>query len=87
MSWNFNAVGKPASVARKAAEDLDRIRCYEPEQTIKAKVIEIIATALGAYPADAAVRIEAYGSQNTGASENAVNQLSVKIEPLYGFVE
>jgi hypothetical protein len=49
-----------------------------------------IAAALNAYPTASAVKVEASGSQSTNSAElagHAVNQLSVKIEPIYGFVE
>lgn len=87
MSWSFNAIGKPAAVAKKAAEELTRFKCYDPEEAIKANVGAAIAGALAAFPPDYAVRVTASGSQNGSDSANVVNTLHVQIEPLYGFVE
>jgi hypothetical protein len=89
MSWSFNAIGKPAAVATKARTDLERITCQEPEQSLKAMVISAIETACSAMPTDQAVRIEAYGSQSYshGAPDKFSNNMSLKIEPIYGFVE
>lgn len=89
MSWSFYGVGKPAAVARKAKADLSAYKCAEPEETVKAKVSDIIDACLSAFPAGAAVQIEASGSQSTDSATpgKAVNTLSVVIRPLYGFVE
>lgn len=89
MSWSFYAVGKPAAVLNKARAELTRYKCSEPEETIKGKVLNILEASLLAFPSDAAVQIEACGSQTTDSSKpnTAVNTLSVAIKPLYGFVE
>ena len=91
MSWSVSAIGKPAAVATKLAEDLKRITCMEPEETIKNTVASAIASALDAFPPNSAVRVDASGSQSCPDSSKAPkevsNQLSVKIEPIYGFVE
>lgn len=80
MSWSTSASGKAADVAKTVAETLAGYKCSEPEETIKAKVADVITTALGAYPADAEVKVSAYGSQH-GADENgkAINTLSISI--------
>jgi len=92
MSWSINALGKASAVAKKLATDFDRINCLEPEQTIKNQVASSVATALAAFPADFPVRVEASGSQSTygdqsGGPATHLNQLSVKIEPLWGFLD
>lgn len=91
MSWSVNAVGKPAAVAAKLAIDFSRITCSEPEQTIKNHVAESVAVALAVFPPNYAVRVLASGSQgcpdSSKAPEEKYNQLSVSIEPIYGFVE
>jgi hypothetical protein len=91
MSWSFSAIGKPAAVAKKIADELEKYPCSEPEQSIRHKVGEALQVALAAFPGNAAVQIDASGSQSTqsGANEpnTAINNLSVKIQPIYGFVE
>ena len=89
MSWSFYGTGKPHAVARKAAVELGRITCMEPEQTIKLYVGKIIETALLEFPeSGAAVKVEAIGSQATdGTTGTHINQLSLTISPIYGFVE
>lgn len=89
MSWSFTCTGKTAAaaVAVKAKEELARYRCAEPEETIKAKVSDVIETCLAAFPEQSAVTIKAYGSQSVVADGKAINNLSITIEPLYGFVE
>lgn len=88
MSWGFSGIGKPKAVARKAAVELGRINCMEPEQTIKLHAGKIIEIALSAFPGSAAVQVEASGSQTTdGTAGTHSNQLSLKITPIYGFVE
>lgn len=90
MSWSVSAVGKPAAVAAKLAADFARITCNEPEASIKNNTATSIASALAAMPGSCAVQVEASGSQyvpDASKPEVAINTLSVKIVPLYGFVE
>jgi hypothetical protein len=91
MSWSVNAVGKPKAVKAKLAEDFKKIVCSEPEGTIKDHIAAAILLALDFYPESGAVRVEASGSQSKGhlgmTNTEALNQLSVKIEPLWGFLE
>lgn len=86
MSWSSNAVGRAPAVAKKVAEDIARIKCSEPEETVKNKVGEAIAAALGGMDPNAVVKVDANGSQSTYGG-TAVNSLSVSIVPQYGFVE
>jgi len=91
MSWSVAAFGKAAPVAAKLAGDFQRITCSEPEETIKNSVASAVATALGAFPPNYAVRVAAGGSQShpdfSKAPHEKTNSLSVTIEPLYGFTE
>lgn len=89
MSWSVSAVGKPSAVAVKLAAQFSGIKCMEPEETIKNTVASAVAVALKAFPESSAVKVDAYGSQSTDAAKPdfATNQLSVKIEPLWGFCE
>jgi len=86
MSWSVSAVGKAASVAAKLAADFTKYPCGEPEETIRQLAANVIATSLAAFPPASAVRVDACGSQSGGDS-GKVNNLILKIEPLYGFVE
>ena len=91
MSWSVGAIGKPRAVATKIAADLNNNKCMEPEETIKGIVGNAIAEALKAMPESSAVQVEASGSQSQAdykdSSKGFTNQLSVKIQPLYGFAE
>lgn len=92
MSWSLNIIGKPAAVAVKVRESLASNKCVEPEEAIRTAVCGAVVVALEAYPPAQVVQVEAFGSQSTpsGAADKAgqhVNSLSLKIVPLYGFVE
>src|ERR1700758_5741504 len=90
MSWSIGAVGKAPAVAAKIAADIARIKCTEPEETIKNTVGDALARALAVMPPNMAVRVDAAGSQYAPDSTKPTefqNSLSVKLEPLYGFVE
>jgi hypothetical protein len=82
MSWSVKAVGRASAVAEKLALNFAQIQCSEPEETIKNRVAEAVAAALGAFPRDKAVLVEASGHQS-----EQVNTLNVKIDPLWGFVD
>lgn len=87
MSWSFYKVGNPATVLVEARKDLAHYKCAEPEEAIKAKVLEILEISLSKFPADLPVKVQASGSQSTKeSSQEAANNLSFTIEPLYGFV-
>ena len=92
MSWSISRIGRAKAVAQAIADDIEKIKCAEPEQTIKAQVGAAIAMALTAFPEDYAVRVSASGSQSgcyPETEENKdrrINNLDLKIEPLYGFV-
>ena len=87
MSWSVSAVGKASAVSAKLHNQLAAIKCNEPEESIKHNIATAIWVALQAFPTSAAVRVDASGSQNGSGPNDVVNQLIVKIEPLYGFVE
>lgn len=90
MSWSVDVFGRPQAVAAKLATDLANIKCSEPEQSIKGFVGEALASALAAFPPGYAVKVRASGSQyvpDHGKPLEMVNNLSVSVEPMYGFVE
>lgn len=87
MSWSVSAMGKPAAVATKLAADFARIKCTEPEESIKNTVASAVATGLAAFPPNQAVSVEASGSQSSSNPGEATNSLSVSLKPLWGFVE
>jgi len=77
-------------VAAKLEKDFSNIHCAEPEESIKNSVAAAVAAGLAVFPPTMAVRVEASGSQHAPDSkkpEEKQNQLSVKLEPLFGFVE
>lgn len=68
--------------------------CSEPEESIRRSVLTIITAALSAMPATAVVKVSASGSQSATYNHDtktydsdAVNQVSLSIEPIWGFVE
>ena len=87
MSWSIQASGKAKPVAAKLAKDLAQIKCSEPEETIKNKVGEIIAAALGSFSDKIPVTIKASGSQSTDNNLVVSNSLNVSIEPQWNFLE
>ena len=90
MSWSVIAVGRTSAVVAKLAKDFSSIKCSEPEETIKNTVAVAITAALDAFPTSTAVRVEASGSQycpDSTKPNEKFNQLTVKLEPLYGFIE
>lgn len=86
MSWSINRTGKPAAVAALVAKDLAGFRCVGPEEIVKSKVGEIVATALAEFPAGAAVKVEGHGSQSA-RTDGTFNNLRLVIEPIYDFAE
>lgn len=90
MSWSVSAVGKAAKVAAKVKADLARMTCVEPEETLKSHAGVIIGAALAAMPADYPVEVSAAGSQSSLTERGpgvALNNLDIKIRPLWGYVE
>ncbi|MGH7744962.1 MAG: hypothetical protein ACREQ5_09190 [Candidatus Dormibacteria bacterium] len=91
MSWSVSAIGRAGAVAKKIAEDLAKITCAEPEETVKNHAASAVSAALAAFPEDYVVKVEASGSQthpNWPSKEGGmVNQLRVNVEPVYGFVQ
>lgn len=93
MSWSFYAIGSAPAVLAKARKDLSKIKCTEPEETIKGKVLHILEAALHAFPESYAVRVSALGSQlseydPSGKTTGKVhNTLEFKIEPIWNFLK
>lgn len=93
MSWSVNAIGRAPAVAAKLEKDFTGMKgnCQEPEETIKNKAADIIATALAGQKPETIVKVNAYGSQSTsydGSKYSPVsNALNITVEPQYGFLE
>lgn len=90
MSWSIFTIGRAGALRAKVAADLANIKCSEPEETIKNTVAATLDLALAAFPPNYALRIDAAGSQHApdhSKPDERVNSLSVKLEPIYGFVE
>lgn len=86
MSWSVSAVGRAGAVSKKIAEELGKVLCNEPEESIKRAVGEIVETSLSACDPNQAVRVEASGSQSDFHGVKT-NQLKVDIQPIWGFLE
>ena len=93
MSWSFTSVGKvnavAADVVNKIANDEIHV-IAEPEKQLRRDIGDLIAKTLAPYPKNVAVRIEASGAQWTpdpNIPAEAINQINLKIEILYGFIE
>jgi hypothetical protein len=91
MSWYVQGVGNPEPLLRNLTEQIERVTCMEPEQSIKAKVGEVLALALEAMPAHQPVKVNASGSQSVesnpdGPPTHFTNTLTLTIEPLWGYV-
>ncbi len=91
MSWSVSAFGKAPAVATKLAADFARIKCTEPEETIKNSVAAAFAAGLAAMPPGLVVTAEASGSQYAPDSSKKPaefsNQLTVKLQPHGAFLE
>lgn len=90
MSWSVNKIGKPGAVRAAVAMELARIKCSEPEESIKNSVASALDAALAAFPPSVVVSVSASGSQYAPDSTKPTefqNNLMVKLDPVYGFVE
>jgi hypothetical protein len=63
MSWSISATGKPGAAIVKLKSQIHG-KCTEPEETIRAKIVDIIDLCLGAYPAGHPVKVSASGSKS-----------------------
>ena len=87
MSWSFGAVGRPAAVAAKVDAAKGQNKCINPEEGLRQAALDLIANSVRAFPDASVVTVEANGHQSTADGERAQNTLSIKVMPLYGFVE
>ena len=94
MSWSFYSVGRPLPVLEKARADLGKIKCAEPEETIKNNILSILEASLLVMPETVAVNIAASGSQSPAYSNDGKiiegksnNYVKLEVTTLYGFVE
>ena len=90
MSWSIMIIGKPKAVAAKVDHKIEKTTVtMEPELEIQKKIGDVICTALASYPDESVVHVEASGLQYDPTLEGVgvVNQVTLKIEFVYGFVE
>ena len=90
MSWGVQAVGKVPAVRAQLATEFAKNPCSEPEETVRQSAAATIDAALAAQDPTNVVKVTAGGSQsfkNYSEQTGVSNNLSLSIEPLYGFVE
>lgn len=94
MSWSVSAVGKPAAVSASIERQFASTSCAEPEETVRQAARVVVAAAIAAQRPDCAVQVSASGSMSTSYNEDLktwgapfTNQLSITVQPLYGFLE
>ena len=95
MSWSVSAIGKPVAVAANIENAFSSATpCAEPEETVRQSARRLIADCLNAQRPDSVVQVSASGSmaqtydqtmKTWGPPVN--NQVEIKINPVYGFVE
>lgn len=91
MSWSLVLKGMPQLVRAEAATRLAAIKCPEPEEQIKNAVAAIIDATLAVYPPDQPIALEAAGHQYSpsnpeGGAPFHMNNVVLKLEPIYGFL-
>jgi hypothetical protein len=91
MSWSVGRTGRAGAVAKALAEDFARIKCVDPEETVKNGIATAVAAALAAFPAGEVVQVSASGSQHdaiyNAPESGKINSLSVMITPIYNFLD
>jgi hypothetical protein len=91
MSWNVSGWGKPEPLAAKLAIEFEKITHYgmrQEELDLAMMASEIVFKSLKANNQKGqVVRVEANGSMSWHPSDGTANTLSIKIEPMWGFVE
>ncbi len=91
MSWSVHLHGKSDALISKAAEEFEKIKYLkEPENMVKNAVGALVDQSLRAQIPACAVRIECLGSMSVSSQADApdvvTSSLSVKVEPMHGFV-
>ncbi len=87
MSWSFQAVGKPAAVAKAARSYKETAKCAEPEEAVRLATLELIAEAVMVQGDAVLVRASGSGSMWKNGDVIMQSNVEMKVEPLYGLVE
>lgn len=92
MSWSVGGIGKAQAVATSIEAQFAQSKCSDPEESVRQAARAAIAAALVAQNVGTVVKVTASGSQSTrydlaGKPAGFTNQLSIVIEPQWGFVE
>lgn len=91
MSWSIAAIGKISAVRTECARQVRAGgKCMEPEEGVRIAAAKLIDEALAAQDQSGAVSVSASGSQgykNYSEKTGLNNQLSITIQPQWGFVE
>lgn len=92
MSWSVSAIGKSDAVAKSLEEKFGIISVSGPEVAVVEAAREFLRTVLlsGQIPTGC-VRVEAGGSQSVvgqkDGPDKVSNSVSIKVEPVWGWVE
>ncbi len=87
MSWSFNAIGKPAAVAKAARAQKETGKCIEPEETYRQECLESIARMSEQLVGYHAVQANASGSMWKDGDTVKSHTIQLDFKPHYGFVE
>ena len=91
MSWGLQVIGKAPAVRKEIALQATKIKCSEPEETVRQAALSAIEAALSAQGDSVVVKVSASGSQGTEYQANGqgpiYNQLTITVDPQHGFVE
>lgn len=94
MSWSVNAVGRVDAVKRELGKQFEAAKNstkFVNHENLSVAIAENLVNneldALNGSEYGKAVRVEASGSATTQNGRVLSSQVSVKVEPIYGFVE
>lgn len=83
MSWSFYAQGKPATVAKKAIDEIGAKRCEGAEEVARIKMMEAINELCNSgCHSDCAIKVESSGSAYTKDGVQTSNQLRLSFETI-----
>ena len=94
MSWSVSAVGRTAAVKKALERQFEAAKNatkWINHENLSVAIVENLVNneldALDGAEYGKAIRVEASGSASTENGKVRSSQVSVKIEPIYGFIE